>query len=338
MSSTVLNINNSISIDELKLKIEKNNIKYIHYDHSVIGNDNIILLSRKNSALKEKLILMSNYGFMTYVLRGGISSLVHLSEIKNLWIPVKNKTLEINDDNIVFEYHDAEIKSNKKLLVIFSQIPLEPHSASLSRYFSRSFSTVEKYIGKNTAILRIADLGGITGAFYLNTKAQPRNEELINKLIINISEKNKIKKCDIVLYGASKGGTAAFYHSLNYGMKSVCVDPILDDHYYTDVIDDFHLVNGIFPNTKKEKFSKLIEEKKHDVPDIKMIISENSEQYVYIKTIIEPIKNKILVINSTNSSIKKHPDVGPNTIHAITALLNASLIGLKIKEMEIDFI
>lgn len=332
MSSFVLNINADVSNEELDELLASGLYKYIHIDHSelTLNQENIINLARRHPEVRNKLISLTNNGFLTYVLRDGVSSLVKISELQKLWIPLKEKKYSISDKGIVYEYVNSEHNIDKKLLVIFSQIPLDPHSSSLNRYFSRSFSTLEKYVGKNVSILRIADIGGITGAFYLNTIGLPNNENNIQLLIKKIAADNNIAEENIVLYGASKGGTAAMYHGLSCKLKVVAVDPIFDDEFYLSEHDDLHMINGIFPDTKKNKFRILLNEKINHLPDIKVITSKNSEQFSYIEDFLRPIIPKITLLNCINPMIKKHPDVGPYTIHATTALINASLINLPI--------
>lgn len=75
---------------------------------------------------------------MSYVHRGNVTSLVHFDEIKPL-IPVKEKKFSINSDGIVYTLQRAACKINEKLLIVFSQMPIEPYSASLYRYFAKTF-------------------------------------------------------------------------------------------------------------------------------------------------------------------------------------------------------
>ncbi|MCC7819358.1 XcbB/CpsF family capsular polysaccharide biosynthesis protein, partial [Escherichia coli] len=164
--------------------------KYIHFE--IIGKGdsckNLIEFSYHDYNLKKQLIALTNAGFMSYVHRGNVTSLVHFDEIKNLWIPVKEKKFSINSDGIVYTLQRAACKINEKLLIVFSQMPIEPYSASLYRYFAKNFSTIDKYIGKNVSILRVADIGGITGSFYLNTNALPTNADKIKSLILEVIE------------------------------------------------------------------------------------------------------------------------------------------------------
>ena len=340
MSNSVLNISIEDSLQSFRLKLNNENLKYVHLDHSKRSSSekNIIELAYENIDAKNKLVLLSNAGFLTYVLREGVSSFVHINEVKKLWIPVKEGRYSCNKNNIVYEYKEAEVTINKKLLVVFSQIPIEPYSASLSRYFARNFSTIEKYVGKDVAILRIADLGGITGAFYLNTNALPDNEKNIQSLISDISHDNKIRHDNVVLYGTSKGGTAALYHGLKCGYRVVTVDPILDDHFYVSKLKDLHLIENIFPVDKLTLFKSLFNEYRNNINRISLITSENSEQYSYILNVVKPYLNEFLLLNNVNKIIKNHPEVGPNSLHAITALINMAFIGVSANHGVYEFV
>ena len=338
MHSSVLHIDNAQSLEQIKTAIIRNDYKYIHF--SIGESENIIETARHNDDVKQKLILLSNAGFHVYVHRGNTSSLVHYKEIKNLWIPVKDNTYSISSDNIVYFFKRASCKINEKLLVVFSQMPLKPYAASLHRYFAKNFSTIDKYVGNNVSILRVADVGGITGAFYLNTICVPDNVERIIRLLSYIRNECCIKHEDVVLYGCSKGGTASLYYGLAEGFNLISVDPILNDDYYVSHKKDLHLIEGIFPEKKHVLFNNVIQsylEKNNDL-SINIITSQNSEQYPYIMDIINPILNFSTVANSCNSNIKTHPDVGPNSIHMITSMINMALSGVKLSKGLFDFI
>ena len=342
MSSSVLNVDSSKTDEELESILSNNSYRYIHFslDESSNASNNIIQASFHDQHLKNKLITLTNAGFMPYVHRGNTSSLVHHSEIKNLWVPVRNGEFSIDKNGMVYTLERAVDLRNEKLLVIFSQIPLEPYSASLYRFFANNFSTINKYIGDNISILRIADIGGVTGAFYLNTKALPENEQNVQELIANVARACNIEHADIVLYGTSKGGTASLYHGLKCNYKVISVDPILDDTHYISNLNDFHLIDGVFPQSKRELFIDLIGNYKCGFGNnnIILILSENSEQFSYINNVIGPIEKYLTVLNNVNDKIKKHPDVGPFSIHAIVSLINISLFGFTLEKKSIDFI
>ncbi|MBB3322573.1 XcbB/CpsF family capsular polysaccharide biosynthesis protein [Atlantibacter sp. RC6] len=342
MSSVVLNIDFNIDYKKFCNLISFGHYRYVHINHSQLkdGNElNMVRLARSNKELLKKLVFLTNNKFYAYVLREGVTSFVHESALPNLWEPLKNKIYDIDSNGIVYQYTEATQTFDKKLLIVFSQISPEPHTASLSRYFPKSFSTIDKYVGKNVSILRVADIGGITGAFYLNTIAKPNNEEYIQALIKNICDKNEIHRENVLLYGASKGGTGALYHGLLGNYKVVSVDPVLNDEYYITNLDDFHMTENIFPESKFDKFSTLFNLKKRGetISDIKIITSKNSEQYSYILEAIAPINDKVFIISSLNNDIKKHPDVAPNSLHAITSLINLSLFDIQLKNEGIKY-
>ncbi|HHU1633612.1 TPA: XcbB/CpsF family capsular polysaccharide biosynthesis protein [Escherichia coli] len=342
MNKTVLHINSNITTDEISLLLQASKYKYIHFE--IIGKGdsckNLIEFSYHDYNLKKQLIALTNAGFMSYVHRGNVTSLVHFDEIKNLWIPVKEKKFSINSDGIVYTLQRAACKINEKLLIVFSQMPIEPYSASLYRYFAKNFSTIDKYIGKNVSILRVADIGGVTGSFYLNTNALPTNADKIKSLILEVIEQCQIKSDDVVLYGCSKGGTAAVYHGLTNNYKIVAVDPILNDEHYINNKNDLHLIEGVFPQPKEELFKKVIDDYLINYKGNMsyFIVSQNSEQYKYIMDIINPIITYSTVANSINDKIKSHPDVGPQSIHMIVAMINMALSGIKLSNGIYDFV
>ncbi|HHQ4691771.1 XcbB/CpsF family capsular polysaccharide biosynthesis protein [Aeromonas veronii] len=330
MSSSVINIDCAIEAHELDMLLSSKKINYIHVSHKHIGgaDKNIIELSRNSKQIKELLIKLTNHGFMTYVLRDGVSSLVHHDAINNLWFPVKNKEYSISSGNVIYTYEDADFSINKHLVVMFYPVAPNPNSSSLNRYFPSNFTSLKNYLSKNISILRIADVGGVSGAFYMNTKYLINNEENIQSLIEEISDKNGIARENIILYGASKGGTGALYHSLLGGYSSLCVDPILDDEHYLSSMNDLHNINGIFPITKKDKFADiLLPENINGFTTI--ITSPQSEQYKYIMPLLDVVRDRVQILNNINPNILKHPDVAPNSIHAILAILNMFSFGVR---------
>jgi hypothetical protein len=330
MSSSVININHDIAHDKLDILLSAQNIKYVHVNHKDAGfpEKNIIEISKNNQIIKNLLVKLTNYGFMTYVLRDGVSSLVHYSSVKNLWLPVKNKEFSVSANNIVYVYEDAEISLNKHLVVMFYPIAPNPNSASLNRYFPSNFTTLKNYISKSFSILRIADLGGISGAFYMNTEHLANNEKNIQSLIKEITERYGIAKENVVLYGASKGGTGALYHSLIGGYASISVDPILDDEHYLANLNDLHNVSGVFPEDKSQKFSCVLHAD-NITSSTTIITSSRSEQYKYIIPRVDSIRDRIQILNNINPKILTHPDVAPNSIHAILATLNMFSFGIR---------
>lgn len=85
----------------------------------------------------------------------------------------------------------------------------------LSRYFRPLLAKLQKFVAANTAVLRIADLEGVYGAFCLviNSLRTPRS---LLKIVFN---------------GVSKGGAGTFIDGLTAGWRFVAVDPIVSDRW-----------------------------------------------------------------------------------------------------------
>lgn len=287
---------------------------------------NIIALARKNKALKKGLVEITNHGFYLYKHDKSVSSLVKQEEIKNIWGRVKNGELKLFK-SLIYSLEEPILKNinQKRLIVIFSSINENIYSPNLSaRFFLKNFESIQKYIPKNTYVLRIADIGGVVGSFYLNTVFSSVIENQVQELIRFICASQGIQaERDVVLYGASKGGTAALYHAVVGGYKAVSIDPIVSDEYYLYRWNDTHFTDGVFPVTKQEKFSHLLSVEK-DLNNIFIICSERSPQYKYINSIVHDSKTGKFVnfVNSVHPEIKDHPDVAPMTMNIATTLIN----------------
>lgn len=305
-------------------------LNFIHVDHSAheVQHDSLITLTRKMPGFKPLLLMLANHGFHLYVVRDKISSFVRHRRIRTLWQNVVSGNIKCDKNNVFYTLQGAKEKRQPRLLVVFSSIAKVMYTPGLYRHFEQNFQTIEKYISPNTNILRIVDLGGVLGSFYLNSNSLPTNEVNIKALIESTADSLGILHSDIVVYGTSKGGTAATYHGLKWGYKVVAVDPILSDDHYIDKFNDSHFTIGTFPMTKQEKFATLIENI-HPNSNMTLICSDRSPQYGVIgDTLIHRFSDRFLFLNSKNMLIKDHPDVGPQTVHHTLAQINTKLSGL----------
>lgn len=293
------------------------------------GTSLINLAWRQGGRWRELLNDITNRGFYLYMVKDQLKScFVQHKAVSKLWSKVRSGEFSISDSGVIYTYEPpalADVPPN--LLVIFSSMTESIFSPFLMRYFAQNFSSIKKYVPENTAILRIADIGGVTGAFYLNTNYLDRNEENIQSLISEIAR--RISATKVVLYGGSKGGTGAFYHSLAGGYSSVCVEPIISDDYYFRLRNDLHLIDGIFPFSKQEKFSELLECSSSRDIDSDIIYSHASPQIEYIKPmLLERYPGRFSYFNSMHPEISDHPDVSRKTIHLVTSLINFKLLGV----------
>lgn len=202
------------------------------------------------------------------------------------------------------------------------------YTPSLVRHFEKNFSTIDKYIPQNTNILRIVDFGSVVGSFYLNSHALPNNEENIWECVMTCARKLNVSRDNIVLYGTSKGGTATVFYALKHGVRGVAVDPILSDDHYVRVYDDLHFTQGTFPESKERKFFNLTVGELLQEAKLSVVCSTRSPQYPYIEKMLMKHDKNILILNTENNEIHKHPDVAPKSLPHTLSQINLHLAGI----------
>ena len=214
-----------------------------------------------------------------------------------------------------------------------SPMAANPFETSLNRYFQPSYGSLIKYLPPNTGVLRVGDVGSVKGAFYLDTTYKPNNATVVGDFLSSFSSELGIAKRDIVLYGASKGGTGALYHSLVGNWNSVSVDPIVGDRYYEENHNDLHFTGGgLFPKTKEEAFLAAVKQANASAQgDCQRLIvtSDGSPQRAIIDDCVRPLGSTLTVLNSTNPAIVSHPTVARNTLWAHLMLINNVLMGFR---------
>jgi hypothetical protein len=340
----VVHLSHKFSMEDLDDAINgsgKEAPRFIHIAHDPEWPEgtNLIAMARKLPSAKERLVEFTKRGYYVYVAKEGATRLVRSDYVRSLWIKVREGEFQMNDDDLVYKFTPPPtgIKP-KRLLVVLSSIFQNVNSPSLLRYFMENFPTVQKYLPHDTAVLRIGDIGGVMGSFYLNTSHRPNNVASIQRLIETIRTETGLDNDAVVLYGVSKGATAALYHGLLGGYRFVAVDPIVSDEHYEQRMNDAHFtLGGIFPESKQSVFERLVREVKASTSQQKiacrsaLICSDRSPQFPYIeKMFIRNFSNEISFFNSQNPAILDHPDVGPKTVNTATMLMNMQLYGLSL--------
>jgi hypothetical protein len=320
--------------DELTRIATRGDTTVMLVDHRKHPQANLILLSRRDANADRVLRTLTRHGFYLYKDADGISSFVRHAEVPKLWHRVVQGELSSTEHGVVYSYTPPLLETDTpKLLVVFSSIHEEMYSSSLMRYFTRNYATIQKYVPAETGILRIADLGGVTGAFYLDTAARPRNAAHVQQLIQDVARDHHVDGDSIVLYGASKGATGALYHAISLNVRCVAVDPVVSDEYYERRYRDSHYTaGGIFPRTKQEVFRDLVAGRGTEgAGKWAVVCSERSPQFAYIEPmLVRPLRDTAAFFNSLHPDIHDHPDVGPNTLALTTMLLNNQLYGMPI--------
>lgn len=308
-------------------------LRFVHVDHSGASSpgQNFIQFARKDTQAKDVVVALANRGLMAYTLREGTTSFVHYERIPSLWTKVQEGEFSADENGLVYRIEQplsGHVATH--LLVVFSSMAGKIYTPSMMRHFEQNFASVQKYVPAGTAVLRIADLGGVVGAYYMNTNALPNNEDHVQSLVCRTMEMLSLRQQDVVLYGVSKGGTAALLHGIKGGFKVVSIDPILADEHYIVEWQDSHFTTGVFPEDKKDRFSRLFANFPKDrVSPISIVTSERSPQHPYIMNAISgEVGTRIAIFNSLNPDISKHPDVGPKTLNLAVMLINSMMYGM----------
>ncbi len=305
-------------------------LNFIHIEHKGYSTINLIEVVRKNPIYKPLLVTLANHGFHLYVLREEVSSFVRHRRIPTLWQAVTSGDVACDENTMFHQVTPPGGQRAEKLLVVFSSIAGTMYTSSLTRHFEQNFKSIAKYVPANTAILRIADMGSVVGSFYLNSHALPDHEAHVSALIARVADGLGLQASDVVLYGTSKGGTAATYYSLRDGYRAVAVDPILSDTYYVETFRDSHFTEGTFPESKQAKFAPLVQ-RPHAGAELTIICSQRSPQFPTIEeTLISRFEDRFVFLNAQNPDIRDHPDVGPQTLPHMLSQLNLMLAGLPV--------
>ncbi|WP_436867810.1 accessory Sec system protein Asp2 [Mammaliicoccus sciuri] len=287
---------------------------------------NIIQVSRDNKKVYDlyKNLLQNDY--VLYYHANGISRLYKREFIHELW---KRKDLYKQGDLFytLDSPQDKKVNSsekNPKLLVIFTCMPaIEKYDSYLmtDRMFPRFFNNIERNLVKNVYTMRIMDLNCSHGSHYINTINYKTMEKDIVESIKRVKEELEINDKNIVLYGASKGGTGSLFYGSKLDFKCLAVDPIIslgeynknDDHFLKDLREEdlTEKINShLFENSTSEKY----------------IIGSENVPFNFEK-ISEIHGQNVKKINKIDEHIKSHPDVSRNTVPEQLMILNQLLLG-----------
>lgn len=205
----------------------------------------------------------------------------------------------------------------------------------MNRYFEPNFKSVHKFVPDDTLVLRIADIGGVVGGFYLPTSFDPSAATKVSNLINSIIDRYGIERKRVVLYGASKGGTGSLYHAMMAGLSCVSVDPVVDDSFYEQTYNDSHWTAGrLFPHKKEDAFRELVslyqERERASFESIGVVCSPRSPLFKSVIGFTENIpEESARIFVSDNPKIDSHPGVSRETLRTVTGLINCYLLGLR---------
>lgn len=315
----------------------RTNFLHIRHPEQSQVDENLTQISRRFSPARQLLLGLTARGFYTYSSRNFETRMVLERRIPTLWQPLVSGEFLQSSLGVIYSLTQAVVESETpKLLVLLCPMHASMYSSSLYRYFPQNFKSIQKYIAPDTAVLRIADLGGVVGSFYVDTTTHPENVDRIQALVgLSIRDLN-VKAENVVFYGGSKGGTGALLHGLVGRYKVVAVDPVLSDRHYEERHRDSHFTrDSVFMESKDDLFVRTVAKYRStadwDSPDQRKVIiySSLSPQATYINSIaLEPLAEGVSSFDVVHPSIKDHPDVGPNSLPLTTTVINNLLYGL----------
>ncbi|WP_186171462.1 XcbB/CpsF family capsular polysaccharide biosynthesis protein [Vibrio chagasii] len=282
---------------------------------------NLYGLSRKCDKTRKLVDNFSQNGFYLVKHVLGSSYFLNIRNI-NLFSKFFSNNAKVYK-NIFYTIKKPNINSlDKKLIVVFSSVANRPYDANIdNRNFYENFKSIDKYLPEGTYVLRLSDIGGVVGSFYLNDHFSLEKEANIQELISNVISEIGVSKNNVVLYGVSKGGTGSLYHGILGDYKVVAVDPIISNKFHEKEYNDSHFTRNLAEKSKEEVFYDLARSN-HEFSNINVIYSECSPIYEEINRVLDASVNKINFFNVLSENIKSHPDVGPNSIYVLTMLLN----------------
>lgn len=197
------------------------------------------------------------------------------------------------------------------------------HAPSIiERNFQQDFLTLRDSVVKNTYILEIGDINLIAGSFYTNTKNYPDYENQIQELIELVAKKYEIDHNNIVLYGASRGGTGAMLHAALGNYKFVVADPVINDTaWYLD--SDSHYVDGVRNIDLTDKICSALDSY-HRLKDDGIVISTSNVGVTFSSHLRLPLDKLSLL--DTNLRIYEHPPFNGKTVPIQLSYINNLLI------------
>ncbi|EIA19285.1 XcbB/CpsF family capsular polysaccharide biosynthesis protein [Listeria fleischmannii] len=289
------------------------------------SDKNILELSRETQPILEMYKAILAHDYVLYMHAGQSSYFIRRKDVHTIWQRkdlIQHGALFYSLEKIPPEKENK--LAPKRLVVIFSPMPAKEnyYSANIAhRCFTTSFASMQKHLVKNTIIMRIMDLNLSYGSHYINTFNYMEMESDVQSAIQFVMQSNHIVKEDVVLYGGSKGGTGALYHSFLGDFNSVTVDPIISTEQYNQENDlhylrDFRkrsILNDLMALSNKETSTKKII---FGYP----LVSFNYNLYNQLSS------NSVEIHNVFDSSVHKHADISRHTVIEQITWINKLLL------------
>lgn len=305
------------------------------------GNDqNCISLIRRalsNVDAKNATLRLAESGYFAYYGNEDETRFVNRSRIPSLWGSISDGSVSVSENGVFYRAEPSTLPA-KSLLVVFSGMAPDSTHPTLWRYFTKNYQHLRSLIPPHTEILRVADFGGVNGAFYRDTIDRPENKQTISSFIRDYAARLDIPESQICLLGSSKGATAAFMYGLEFNWNFVAVDPVLEDTHYELKQNDAHFTQGnVFFKSKQSEVSELISRLDFEELELNprarvLFTAPKSAQFKTVCTTASLVgaANPRLVVSS-DPTIEKHPQVAGKLLWATLHQVVEILMGMNYK-------
>jgi len=295
------------------------NIKEINQEIvflNVPGSEENLKVFQKNKKAKKIALRLSAHDYILHGNMGTFYRFVKRTELDTNYPKYKDVHYRV-----IPPKEDKKYWSNR-LLVRMLSFTAHNKTSMLGRNFQRDFKTLKDSVVKNTYILEIGDINLINGSYYTNTKNFPDYEEQVQELIRFIAEKYNVKKGEIVLYGASRGGTGALIHAALGNYKFIVADPVINDMpWYKD--SDIHFIEGVREVDLTEKVRSALENYKCASSE-GVILSSSNVGVTFSSHLRLPLEKVTLLDLSMN--LYKHPGFNGKTVSIQLSVINHLLM------------
>lgn len=339
------------NLEEFQSVIESNKIRphFIETYHEKPESwTTLIHLSFTDNNAHEKLVWLAQRGFFVHRATKSGTQFVHRDSVHKVWPELLDGTYEMDSSGIVYKYSGPRSGGRaKSLVVVFSSVHANMYTQKLNRYFAQDFPDLEKLVSSQTGVLRVADLDGIVGGFYMPTVRDPKFHSNLKIFLDRFISDLGISLNHTVAFGAAKGGTGALLAALMLKINALAVEPIVEENSVSRPADDRYFTSSeIFTRSKSSVLNAALVEYENDTTEdarsqISIITSEKSEEFSAISNFIKQSKSgRIVMIKNRNSSILKHQDVAKVSVGVMMGIINLYSVGLEIAasdETNIDY-
>ncbi|MDR0848346.1 MAG: XcbB/CpsF family capsular polysaccharide biosynthesis protein [Propionibacteriaceae bacterium] len=220
----------------------------------------------------------------------------------------------------------VRLKSDKVQNILFFFLgmpgPKTVNSANAAlRFAPHLFADFTRSLVKDTVVVRIADVDGVRGGYYIDSRNYLCFEDDVSEFIESKIAEYGVDRNRVVMNGTSKGAAGALYYGAKHDLSSVDIDPVLDGKWVIEhqrnnhftrgfrVSDDLVArINGFLGSGPRLATHYVVGN--HYVPETWDV----SRQLVGIN-----------LVDIDDRTVKSHPSISPNSVPEWLMLINSLL-------------